>query len=252
MIKPHPLTNLEIRKYYENERRFNGVFSRDNLLKKIIGGAYVLNLDEHKDTGTHWIALLCMRNEVIYFDSFGVEHIPKEIKKFISDKNVKANIYRVQANDSIMCGYVCIAFIDVMLAGKTLIDYTIFFRLMILIRIITYRLYEIKRIENYFINEINEKESYSKKLNKYVTIFDYIDKILIVLSATTGGMSIISFTSIIGVSVGIVSASFTLNFSITLGINKKLLSATMKKKKKHDQIFMLAKSKYNSIEALIS
>ena len=65
-------------------------------------------------------------------------------------------------------------------------------------------------------------------------------------------MSIISFTSIIGVSVGIVSASFTLNFSITLGINKKLLSATMKKKKKHDQIFMLAKSKYNSIEALIS
>ena len=123
---------------------------------------------------------------------------------------------------------------------------------MILIIIINYRLYEIKRIENYFINEINEKESYSKKLNKYVTIFDYIDKILIILSATTGGMSIISFTSIIGVSVGIVSASFTLNFSITLGINKKLLSATMKKKKKHDQIFMLAKSKYNSIEALIS
>ena len=118
---------MEIRKYYENERRFNGVFSRDNLLKKIIGGAYVLNLDEHKDTGTHWIALFCMRNEVIYFDSFGVEHIPKAIKKFISNKNIKANIHCVQANDSIMCSYVCIAFIDVMLAGKTLIDYTNFF-----------------------------------------------------------------------------------------------------------------------------
>ena len=60
----------------------------------------------------------------VYFDSFGVEHIPKEIKEFISNKNVKANIYRVQANDSIICGYFCIRFIDFILAGKTLIDYT--------------------------------------------------------------------------------------------------------------------------------
>ena len=117
---------------------------------------------------------------------------------------------------------------------------------------IKYRMYEIKKIENYFINEINERESYSKKLNKYVTMFDYIDKILIALSATTGGISIISFTSTIGVPVGIVSASFTLIFSVTTGIIKKLLSTAIKKKKKHDQILMLAKSKYNSIEALIS
>ena len=89
-------------------------------------------------------------------------------------------------------------------------------------------------------------------MNKYVTIFDYIGKILIILSATTGGITIISFTSTIGVPVGIVSASFTLIFSITTGIIKKLLSTTIKKKKKHDQILMLAKSKYNSIEALIS
>ena len=115
-----------------------------------------------------------------------------------------------------------------------------------------YRLCEIKKIENYFINEINERESYSKKLSKYVTIFDYIDKILIVLSATSSGVSIISFISIIGVPAGIASASFTLIFSITAGIIKKLLSTTIKKKKKHDQILMLAKSKYNSIEALIS
>ena len=115
-----------------------------------------------------------------------------------------------------------------------------------------FRLYEIKKIENYFINEINERKSYSKKLNKYVTIFDYIDKILIVLSATTSGVSIISFTSTIGKSVGIVSASFTLIFSITTGIVKKLLNITGKKKKKHDQILMLAKSKFNSIETLIS
>ena len=71
-------------------------------LKKIKDKAYVINLDEHKDTGTHWIALFCMRNGFIYFASFGVEHISKEIKEFIGNKNIKANIYRVQANDSIM------------------------------------------------------------------------------------------------------------------------------------------------------
>ena len=115
-----------------------------------------------------------------------------------------------------------------------------------------FRMYKIKKIENYFINEIDQKKLYSKKLSKYVTIFDYMDKILIVLSATSSGVSIISFISIIGVPAGIASASFTLIFSITAGIIKKLLSTTIKKKKKHDQILMLAKSKYNSIEALIS
>ena len=115
-----------------------------------------------------------------------------------------------------------------------------------------FRLYEIKKIENYFINEINERESYSKKLNKYVTIFDYIDKILIVLSATTSGVSIISFTNTIDKLFGIVSASFTLIFSLTTGIVKKLLNMAINKKKKHDQLLMLAKSKFNSIEALIS
>ena len=103
LMLPHPLTNFEIQKYYENEPRFNGVFSRDNLPKKIKDGAYVINLDEHKDTGTHWVALFCKaKNEIVYFDSFGVEHIPKEIKNFISNKNIKADLYRVQANDSIM------------------------------------------------------------------------------------------------------------------------------------------------------
>ena len=115
-----------------------------------------------------------------------------------------------------------------------------------------FRLYEIKKIENYFINEINERESYSKILNKYVTIFYYIDKILIVLSATSSSVSIISFTSTIGVPVRTVSASFTLIFSITTRTITKLLSTTIKKKKKHDQILILAKSKYNSIKALIS
>ena len=122
-MKPHPLRNFEIQKYYKNEPRFNSVYSKDNLPKQIKDGAYEINLDEHKDTGTHGIALFCNRNEIVYFDSFGVEHIPNEIKKFIRNKNIKANIYRVQANDSIMCGYFCIGFIDFMLVDQTLTDY---------------------------------------------------------------------------------------------------------------------------------
>ena len=114
------------------------------------------------------------------------------------------------------------------------------------------RLYEIKKIEICFINDINQQKEYSKKLSKYVTYFDYIDKILIVLSATTVGVSIVSFTTAIGAPVGIVSAIFTLIFSITTGIIKKLLDITIKKKKKHDHLLMLAKSKFNSIETLIS
>ena len=115
-----------------------------------------------------------------------------------------------------------------------------------------FQLDEISKIENYFIEETNQRKSCNQKLNKYVTTFDYIDKLLIVLSATTGGVSIISFTSVIGTPVGIASASFTLIFSLTTGIVKKLLNITRKKKKKHDKILMLAKSKLSSIDTLIS
>ena len=87
-------------------------------------GAYVVNLDEYRDVGTHWIALFCKKSEIVYFDSFGVEYIPEEIKEFIGNKNIKANIFRVQANNSVMCGYFCIGFIDFMLAGKKLTDFT--------------------------------------------------------------------------------------------------------------------------------
>ena len=96
LMSPHPLTNFEIQKYYQNESRFNGVFSRNNLPKKIKDEAYVINLDEYADVGTHWIALFCNRNEIVYFDSFGVEHVPQKIKKFVGNKNIIANIFRVQ------------------------------------------------------------------------------------------------------------------------------------------------------------
>ena len=127
-MPPHPLTNFEIQKYHKNEPKFNGVYSRDNLSKtkfnnKIKDGAYVINFDEYSDIGTHWIPLY-VYNDVSYFDNFGVEHILKEIKAFINNKNIKTNIFRIQAYDSIMCGYFCIGFINFILAGKTLTDFT--------------------------------------------------------------------------------------------------------------------------------
>ena len=122
-MPPHSLTNFEIQKYYQNEPRFNGVYSIDNL-PRIKDGAYVINFDEYSDIGTHWIALYILNNNVTYFDSFGVEQIPQEIKAFIGYKNIKTNIFRIQAYNSIICGYFCIGFIDFMLTGKTLTDFT--------------------------------------------------------------------------------------------------------------------------------
>ena len=121
-MPPHPLTNFEIQKYYQNEPKFNGVYSRDNLFK-IKDEAYVINLDEYSDIETHWVSLHD-KNNVTYFNSFGVEHILKEVKKFIENKNIKTNIFRIQAYNSIVCGYFCIGFINFMLKGKTLTEYT--------------------------------------------------------------------------------------------------------------------------------
>ena len=92
----HPLTNFEIQKYYQNEPKFNGVYSRKRL-SKIKDGSYIINLDEYgtmyidESIGTHWIALHVSAKNVTYFDSFGVEHFPKEIRKFIGNKNIIAN-----------------------------------------------------------------------------------------------------------------------------------------------------------------
>ena len=124
MIPPHPLTNFEIQKYYKNEPRFNGVYSRDNL-PKIKDGTYIINLDEYSDIGTYWVAFYVQNNNVTYFGSFTVEHIPKEIRTFIDRSlSITGNIFRIQAYYSIMCGYFCTGFIDFMLARSTLTEYT--------------------------------------------------------------------------------------------------------------------------------
>ena len=153
---PYPLTNFEIQEYYQDEPRFNRVFSRDNLPNNnnnnnnsnnnnnnknnnnnndihpkgqgsaVKNGAYVINLDEYRDIGTHWVALYVNNKTIIYFDSVGVEHIPKKNMKFFDShrKNIITNIFRIQAYDSIMCGYFCIGFINFMFNGNSLTDYT--------------------------------------------------------------------------------------------------------------------------------
>ena len=101
------------------------MYSRNNLPNGIKKGVYVINLDEYENTGTHEVSLFFKPKYTVYFDSFAIAHIPKEINKFIN-KDIKSNIFRIQAYDSIMCGYFCIEFINYMLKGKgkTLLDYT--------------------------------------------------------------------------------------------------------------------------------
>ena len=247
LMPPHPLTNFEIQKYYQNEPRFNGVYSRDNL-PKIKDGAYVINLDEYSDIGTHWVALYVQNNDVTYFDSFGVEHIPKEIRTFISNKNIKTNIFRIQAYHSIMCGFFCIGFINFMLAGKALTEFTNLFstnnfkkkgwynsklfydKCLKITECNSYethniypnlgvplsnqqefRLNKINEIKDYFVAQIKERELMSKRFSKYIASFNYFDKPLIVLSVTTGSISIASFVTVIGAPVGMMSASCSLN-----------------------------------------
>ena len=149
-LTPHLLTNFEIQEYYQNKPRFNGVFNLDNLPNNstnnnsknyynnnnnnnnnndnnnnsIKNGTYIINLDEYRNIGTHWVALYVNNKTVTYFDSFGVEHIPKEIMTFIDHKNIITNIYRIQAYDPIMCGYFCIGFINFVFNGNSLMDYT--------------------------------------------------------------------------------------------------------------------------------
>ena len=120
---PHSLTNFEIQICYKNEPKFNGVYLKNNL-PKIKDDTYVISPDEYKSMGTYWIALYVNAENIAYFDSFGVEHVPKESKQVIGNKNIITNVYRIQAYNLIMCGYFCIGFIGFMVKGKNLLDYT--------------------------------------------------------------------------------------------------------------------------------
>ena len=286
---PHPLTNFEIQEYYQNEPRFNGVFSRDNLPNTIKNGDYVINLDEYRDIRTHWATLYVNNKTVTYLDSFGVEHIPKEIIKFIDNKNIITNIYRILAFDSTMCGYFCIGFINFMFNDNSVTDYPNLFsrndfkkkrlynsyvfwsmgckmsnsnlevskanranEMSELNDLTKFRLDEINKIKDYLNSEIKERKYIVKKISKYIVAFDYADKLFITLSASFVTLSIVSHATIVGIPVGIAGASLTVIFTATTGIVKKLLNGTRKKKKKHNKIIALARSKLNMIETLIS
>ena len=198
-------------------------------------------------------------SDVTYFDSFVVERIQKEIKTFIGRPSfIKTNIFRKQAYDSILRGYFYIAFIDFMLARKTLTEFTYLFSPNNFIKKWRYnfklfydqrlkmagcnshetpimnpnlnatpsneqqfRLNIINEIKYYFVAEIKERELMSKWLSKYIPSFDYFDKSLIVLSVTTGSISIALFATVIGAPEGMMSASYSLAFSITTGIVRK-------------------------------
>ena len=117
---PNPLTHFGIQKCYGNEPKFN-VYSRKNL-SKIKDGAYIINLYEYESIGFHLIDLYVNDNNITYFNSFGVEHMPKEIRKFIENKNIITNIYKMQECDLVMLGYFCVGINDFMLKGKGLLE----------------------------------------------------------------------------------------------------------------------------------
>ena len=122
LIPPNSLTNFEMKKYYQNEPRYSGVYSRDNLPDKIKDGVYVINLDEYSDIGTHWTVLYVNIKTITYFDSFGVEHMAKEFKSFFKRSTNKftivTNIFIIQAYNSVMCGYFSFRSIDFMLRSN--------------------------------------------------------------------------------------------------------------------------------------
>ena len=128
LIPFHPLTNFEIMDYFKNVKGFDGVF-QEIIYQSQKNRAYVINLDHSENTETRWVVLFINSSEVIYFDSFGVEYIPKEIMNRIEhsslgNKNIKTSFFRIQDNNSIMCGYFCILFTEYMLNNKTLTDFT--------------------------------------------------------------------------------------------------------------------------------
>ena len=270
-------------------------------------------------------------NSTLYFGNFGVKHIPKEIKKFIGNKNIITNIYRIQAYNSIMCGYFCIGFIDLMIKDKSLLGYTNFFspnsyekkdkifliikkvkklycvicyeyrksekpeisyllektlvpsiicskmyvrnylkkknqltyqRFLVYLKIWNYFInmveenvsqeFILKNIDetrNYLIEEINRNELMSKKHKKVCTTLNYIEHFLILGSTITGCVSISAFVSLVGIPIGIASSTIGLKICVITADIKK---STNKENKKKHEIILLAKSKVNSIEVLIS
>ena len=113
LMLSHRFTKLKMQRYFENEPRFKGVYCQSSLKPIAKDWTYVVYLDEYKSIGTHWTALYASRNILTYFDNFGAEHTPQKIMRFIGNNKIITNIFRIQANDSIMCVYFCILCLEV-------------------------------------------------------------------------------------------------------------------------------------------
>ena len=271
-MPPHSLTNFEIQSYYQNEPRFNGVYSRKNLTKKNKGWGI---RNKPSWIGTHWIALFCKKNEIIYFDNSGVEHVSKEMKEFVGNKNIKANIFWAQANNSVMCGYFCIGFIDLcqqvknwliilvcfllMIQEKRWYNFDLFQRWMNVIPFDKTNLTELTKfgvdktteIENFFIEEINQRTSCSKK--KQICSWFWLHRQDFNWFKCNNQRSIYLFVyELCWSSCRNSKCKFSFNFFSNNRNCQKITKYNKKKKKKHDKILMLAKSKLNSIETFIS
>ena len=122
----HPLNNIETGSYFKYGPRLNGICPRKNL-PRIKDGAYATNLADKYSKGKHWVSLYIDRNTAIYFYSFGIDYILQEVLNKIKGKLITHNIFIMQDNESVMCGFYCIALIDYMLAAKNVLDYTNFF-----------------------------------------------------------------------------------------------------------------------------
>ena len=167
------------------------------------------NLDDKKSKGTHWISLFIDRNTTVYFDPFGTEYIPHEILNKISDKLIARNIFRIQDNDSIMCGFYCIAFIEYMLAEKTLLHYTNLFspngyekNSKIIYKYfkekyVKSQVYTEKKDETmiYLLDELKHNDLMSGKYKKTCRYLNYVEHFLILASTVTGCVSIFAFPS---------------------------------------------------------
>ena len=178
---------------------------------------YVENLDDKKSKGTHWVSFFIDRNTAVDVDSFGNEYIPQEVLNKIKYKSITLNTFRIQDNESIMCGFYCIAFIEYMLAGKTLLEIIPSFFLRMTIKRMTWwyiSIWKINMIEeaslefwlrkigetrNYLLEEIKHNYLMSEKYKKTCKYLNYVENVLILASAVTGCVSISAFASIVAI-----------------------------------------------------
>ena len=168
------MTNIEIQKHYENKSIYNGVYSRDSSSKSIKNSAYVMNFDEYARIGINWISLCTLSNNITYFASFGLEPIPKEIRCLIGNKNMQANMFRIQTNNLIMCVYFCIGFNDFMLASKSLIVLACFHLMIYLKTTITF--WNILKMSEVSTTHLNLTGQTQYRLNKINTIKYYFSE----------------------------------------------------------------------------